>query len=112
VSAIAAPPSPRFLLRFIAHDRLEFSPGRRYPYSSTHNFVVALMARAATHRSYYGHTGNTPGYTEFMAATRDGRRSVTASVSGQITNRSTGARLAALKRLRRIEADAVCAALS
>jgi D-alanyl-D-alanine carboxypeptidase len=226
-----ARPAPRFMLHFIAHDRLEFRPGSRYKYSNTDNFVVALMAQAATHRSYhallasqvyrplglrhtslpagpampvpylhgyqpdppgppedvstlisagyawasgglvstpadltrfirgyagarlfsrvvqrrqlrfvagnsqpigpgansaglgifqyrtrcgtvYGHTGNTPGYTQFMAATRDGRRSVTASVSGQITNRSTGARLAAFKRLRRIEADAVCAALS
>jgi D-alanyl-D-alanine carboxypeptidase len=224
-------PTPMFLLHFLAHDPLDFRPGSNYQYSNTDNFVVALMAQAATHRSYhallasqvyrplrlrhtslpvgpaladpylhgyqpdppgppedvsalisasyawasgglvstpddltrfirgyagaqlfrrsvqrrqlrfvagssepigpgansaglgifryrtrcgtvYGHTGNTPGYTQFMAATRDGRRSVTASVSTQITNRTTGARLAAFKRLRRIEADAVCAALS
>ena len=60
----------------------------------------------------YGHTGNTAGYTQFMASTLDGRRSVTASVSGQITNKMTGARLAAFKRLRQIETDAVCSALS
>lgn len=228
---LRARPSPRFLLHFIAHHRLDFRPGSRYRYSNTDNFIAALMAEAATHRSYhallasqvyrplglrhtslpagpalpvsylhgyqpdppnppedvstvisaayawasgglvstpadltrfirgyagarlfskavqrrqlrfvagnsqpigpgansaglaifryrtrcgtvYGHTGNTPGYTQFMAATRDGRRSVTASVSEQITDRSEGARLAAFKRLRRIEADAVCAALS
>ena len=226
-----ARPSPRFLLRFVAHDRLEFRPGSRYHYSNTDNFIVAMMAEAATHRAYtrllasrvygplglrqttlpsgpgmpapylhgyqidppgppedvstlisagyawasgglvstpadlntfirgyagarlfspavqrqqlrfvagdsepigpgsnsaglgifryrtrcgtvYGHTGNTPGYTQFMAATLNGRRSVTASVSEQITNRSTGARLAAFRRLRQIETDAVCAALS
>jgi D-alanyl-D-alanine carboxypeptidase len=231
VGHLHARPSPRFLLHFVAHDALEFTPGSRYRYSNTDNFIVALMAQAATHRSYnallasrvyrplrlrhtslpagaslpvphlhgyqpdppgppedvstlisgsyawasgglvstpadltrfirgyagarlfsrgvqrqqlrflagnseptgpgansaglgifryrtrcgtvYGHTGNTSGYTQFMAATLDGRRSVTASVSEQITNRSTGARLAAFKRLRQIEADAVCAALS
>jgi D-alanyl-D-alanine carboxypeptidase len=226
-----ARPSPRFLLGFAAHEPLAFTPGSRYVYSNTDNFIVALMAEAATHRTYnqllasrvyaplglrqtslptgpglpapylhgyqpdpprapedvstvisasyawasgglvstpanlttfvrgyagarlfsravqsqqlrfvagnsepvgpgvnsaglgifryrtrcgtvYGHTGNTPGYTQFMAATLDGRRSVTASVSEQITNRSPGARLAAFRRLRSIETDAVCAALS
>ena len=29
----------------------------------------------------YGHTGNTAGYTQFIAATRDGSRSVSVSVS-------------------------------
>jgi hypothetical protein len=47
-----------------------------------------------------------------MASTLNGQRPVTASVSGQITNRTTGGRLAAFKRLRQIEADAVCTALS
>jgi D-alanyl-D-alanine carboxypeptidase len=226
-----ATPSPRFLLSFVAHHPLEFRPGSRYRYSNTDNFIVAMMARAVTHRTYrhllatqvyrplglrhttlpstaalpspflhgyqpdppgapedvstlisagyawasgglvstpadlnafirgyagarlfsravqhqqlrfvpgnsepigpgvngaglgifryrtrcgtvYGHTGNTSGYTQFMAATLDGRRSVTASVSEQITNRSPGRRLAAFRRLRQIETDAVCAALS
>jgi D-alanyl-D-alanine carboxypeptidase len=224
-------PSPMFLLHFLAHDPLAFSPGSRYEYSNTDNFVVALMAQAVTHRSYtallrsqvyrplglshtslprgaalpapylhgyqpdpprpledvstllsaayswasgglvstpadlnrfirgyagarlfsravqvqqlrfvagnsepigpgtnssglgifryrtrcgtvYGHTGNTFGYTQFMASTLDGSRSVTASVSEQITNRSKGARLVAFRRLLRIETDAVCIALS
>jgi len=226
-----ATPSPRFLLRFVAQDPLEFRPGSRYRYSNTDNFIAALMAEAATHRTYtgllasqvykplglrhttlprgaalpapylhgyqpdppgppedvstlisasyawasgglvstpgdlnsfirgyagarlfsravqrqqlrfvpgnsepigpgvngaglgifryrtrcgtmYGHTGNTSGYTQFMAATLNGQRSVTASVSGQITNKSTGAGLAAFRRLRQIETDAVCAALA
>jgi D-alanyl-D-alanine carboxypeptidase len=226
-----ATPSPRFLLRFVAHDPLEFDPGSQYRYSNTDNFIAALMAEAATHRTYtgllasqvykplglrhttlprgaalpapflhgyqpdppgppedvstlisasyawasgglvstpadlnsfirgyagarlfsravqrqqlrfvpgnsepigpgvngaglgifryrtrcgtvYGHTGNTSGYTQFMAATLNGQRSVTASVSGQITNKSIGARLAAFRRLRQIETGAVCAALA
>ena len=224
-------PTPMFLLHFLAHDPLDFTPGSKYHYSNTDNFVVALMAQAVTHRNYagllrarvyrplgltqtslprgsampkpylhgyqpdlpnppedvstglsaayswasgglvsspgdltrfirgyvgarlysratqkqqlrfvagnsepigpgansaglaifryrtrcgtvYGHTGNTAGYTQFMASTLNGRRSVTASVSGQITNKTPGPRLAAFKRLRRIEADAVCSALS
>jgi D-alanyl-D-alanine carboxypeptidase len=226
-----ARPSPRFLLRFIANEPPEFRPGSRYRYSNTDNFIVALMAEAATGRPYerllrthvyrplglrdtslpsgpampspylhgyqpdppgppedvstlvsagyawasgglvstpadltrfirgyagarlfsravqrrqrqfvagrsepvgpgvnsaglgifryrtrcgtvYGHTGNTPGYTQFMASTLDGRRSVTASISAQITNKSTGPQLAAFRRLRRIQTQAVCEALA
>ena len=226
-----ARPSPRFLLGFVADEPLEFRPGSQYRYSNTDNFVVALMAEAATGRPYeqllarrvyrplglrdtslpagrrmpapylhgyqpdppgpdedvselisasyawasggvvstpadltrfvrgyagarlfsravqrrqlrftrgsseppgpgtnsaglgifryrtrcgtvYGHTGNTSGYTQFMAATPDGRRSVTVSISGQITHKSTGARADAFRRLRRIERDAVCEALA
>ena len=61
----------------------------------------------------YGHTGNIPGFTQFMAASRDGRRSVTVSVNAQITpgNGSPQVR-AAFKRLRRTELLAVCAALA
>jgi D-alanyl-D-alanine carboxypeptidase len=33
----------------------------------------------------YGHTGNTAGYTQFVASTADGSRSVTVSVNAQIT---------------------------
>lgn len=225
-----ATPSPTFLLGFIKNRKLEFAPGSKYHYSNTDNFVVGLMAQAATHRSYnrlltsevykplglkqtslpagpamprpyirgydmlppppedvstqisaayawasgglvstpsdlnkfirgyagatlfgrgvqarqlrfvagnsdpigpgvnsaglgifryrtrcgtvYGHTGNTSGYTQFMAATRDGRRSVTVSVNAQITNTSPQPKLNAFRRLRAIYADAVCLALS
>ncbi len=226
-----ATPTPLFLLHFVAHKDLEFDAGTEYRYSNSDNFVVALMAEAASHHSYdrllsslvyrplhlthtslpsgsgmpspylhgysidppkppedltmvvsaayawasgglvstpadlnafirgyaggrlfggtararqlrfipgnsepigpgtnsvglgifryrtpcgtvYGHTGNTFGYTQFMAATRNGRRSVTVSVSEQITNRSTGPQLAAFKQLRQVETRAVCAALS
>ena len=33
----------------------------------------------------FGHTGNTPGYTQFIAASRDGRRSVVVSANRQTT---------------------------
>jgi D-alanyl-D-alanine carboxypeptidase len=225
-----ATPKPLFILHFLRHDPLGFTPGSAYHYSNTDNFVVALMARAVTHRTYrqllrslvyrplglrhtslpagfampkpylhgydpvppkppvdvttelsaayawasgglvstpgdlnrfirgyagarlfsravqkeqltfvkgnsepmgpgtnsaglaifryrtrcgtvYGHTGNTLGYTQFMAATLNGRRSVTASISDQATNKSEGARLAVWKQLRRVETTAVCVAL-
>lgn len=225
-----ATPSPTFLLEFAANKRLGFTPGTRYRYSNTDNIVVALMAQAASRRSYnallasnvysrlglrhtslpagpgmpapymrgyaldppkpptdvstivsaayswasggivstpadlnrfvrgyvgarllsravqaqqlrfvlgssgppgpgqnfaglaifryrtrcgtiYGHTGNTPGYTQFIASTLDGRRSVVESVNGQINEKSPQPMLGAWRRLRQIEADAVCAAL-
>jgi D-alanyl-D-alanine carboxypeptidase len=225
-----ATPSPTFLLSFVAHKRLAFTPGTRYRYSNTDNIVAGLMAQAASRRSYnallasnvysrlgmrqtslpagpripapymhgyaldppkpptdvstfasaayswasggiistpadlnrfvrgyvsarlfsrrvqaqqlrfvrgssgppgpgqnfaglaifryrtrcgtiYGHTGNTFGYTQFIASTLDGRRSVVVSVNGQINETSPQPLLAAWRRLRQIEEDAVCVAL-
>jgi D-alanyl-D-alanine carboxypeptidase len=59
----------------------------------------------------YGHTGNYPGYTQFFAATLDGERSVTFSISEQLTQAMTGRRLKVFNALRRAEETAVCAAL-
>ena len=47
-----ATPSPTFVLQFVAHERLHFTPGARYRYSNSDNFVVGLMAEAASRRSY------------------------------------------------------------
>jgi len=38
----------------------------------------------------FGHTGNTFGYTQLMAASRDGSRSATVSINLQRTQKSTG----------------------
>jgi D-alanyl-D-alanine carboxypeptidase len=57
----------------------------------------------------WGHTGNTPGYTQFAAASPDGRRSVTVSVNAQLT--PTAGAPGVFEALRRAEALAVCAAL-
>lgn len=56
----------------------------------------------------YGHTGNMAGYTQFVAATEDGQRSVSVSVSAQITPKSNAARFLDLRGI--FEAG-VCAAL-
>lgn len=61
----------------------------------------------------FGHTGNIPGFTQFMAASRDGRRSVTVSVNAQVTPGSQSPQVrAAFRALRHAEALAVCAALA
>jgi D-alanyl-D-alanine carboxypeptidase len=53
----------------------------------------------------YGHTGNFPGYVQFAAASRDGRRAVTTSLN---IPAPTGKLLA---RLRAVQQTAVCALL-
>jgi D-alanyl-D-alanine carboxypeptidase len=61
----------------------------------------------------YGHTGNLPGYTQFTAATLDGRRSVTVSANARIIPTAESAAVrAAFGALRRADALAVCAALA
>ena len=53
----------------------------------------------------YGHTGNFPGYTQWAAATADGKRSVTTTLNIPAPKGSL------LKRLRSVQASAVCALL-
>jgi D-alanyl-D-alanine carboxypeptidase len=55
----------------------------------------------------WGHTGNTVGYTQFAAASPGGQNSVTVSITRQI-----GEPGPALKALRALELEAVCAALA
>ena len=61
----------------------------------------------------YGHTGNFPGYTQFMGATLGGTRSATFAINMQLDS----AKLSRTQRpvfaaLRKAEETAVCAALS
>jgi D-alanyl-D-alanine carboxypeptidase len=58
----------------------------------------------------WGHTGNFLGYTQFAAASADGRRSVTVSINAQHTLVSGS--LAVFEALRHAEELAVCAALA
>lgn len=66
---------------------------------------LGLFRYATRCGTVYGHTGNAFGYTQFMAASRDGTRSVTTSITMQITREL-------LPALRRIQELAVCIALS
>jgi D-alanyl-D-alanine carboxypeptidase len=54
--------------------------------------------------------GNTSGYTQFAAASADGRRSVTVSINAQHTPKSGSP--VVFEALRRAEVKAVCAALA
>jgi D-alanyl-D-alanine carboxypeptidase len=58
----------------------------------------------------WGHTGNYPGYTQFMAANPDGSRSVTVSVNEQLS--PVEGEPGVFDALRRAEVRAVCAALA
>lgn len=58
----------------------------------------------------YGHTGNFFGYTAFIAASRDGRRSITIQASTQLSDGTGDPR--AFQALRRAFSLGVCAALS
>ena len=58
----------------------------------------------------WGHTGNYPGYTQFVAASPNGKRSMTVSVNEQLS--PTEGKPAAFDALRRAEERAVCAALA
>ncbi len=57
----------------------------------------------------YGHTGNTPGYTEFIAANRTGTRSTSVSINAQITLKTNPQLFVELRALFEL---AVCAALA
>ncbi|MFF6772049.1 serine hydrolase domain-containing protein [Streptomyces sp. NPDC012637] len=72
----------------------------------TNSAGLALFRYATRCGTVLGHTGNTPGYTQFAAATPDGRRTITVSVTSQVPLDP-----ALLARLRAIEEKFVCALL-
>jgi D-alanyl-D-alanine carboxypeptidase len=115
--------TPRDLARFIGAyvrgdlvDRVtrsmqfDFRPGSSEPPGPGENSAGLALFRYDTRcGTVYGHTGNTPGYTQFAAATADGHRTVTVSVNAQITPRSAPTPFAALREVFEL---ATCAALA
>ena len=80
-------------------------PGNSEPRGPGDNSAGAGLFRYRTRcGTVYGHTGSITGYTQFMASTRDGSKSVTFTITNQY-----GAEL--LPDLRAAEELAVCAAL-
>jgi D-alanyl-D-alanine carboxypeptidase len=71
---------------------------------------LALFRYQTRCGTVWGHTGNTPGYTQFMAASPNGSRSVTVSINSQLAPPVGDPD--AFKALRRAEGLAVCAALA
>ena len=87
-----------------------FRPGSSEPPGPGQNSAGLAIFRYQTRcGTVYGHTGNTPGYTQFAAATRDGSRSAVVSINSQITPHINSDRF---PELRRIYILAVCAALA
>jgi D-alanyl-D-alanine carboxypeptidase len=102
----------RLFRRTIQRRQFQFVRGSSGPPGPGQNFAGLGIFRYRTRcGTVYGHTGNTPGYTQFIAATTDGKRSAVVSVNAQINDKSPQPMLAAFQKLRAFEADAVCAAL-
>lgn len=90
--------------------QLRFVPGSSEPPGPGQNAAgLAIFRYRTTCGTVYGHTGNTAGYTQFVAASRDGSRSTVVSVNAQITPSVNGPRFV---ELRHIYTLAVCAALA
>jgi D-alanyl-D-alanine carboxypeptidase len=94
--------------------QLRFAKGHSEPPGPGVNSAGLGIFRYRTRcGTVYGHTGSFPGYTQFVAAALDGRRSVAVSANAQLgpdSPRHTDR--AAFKLLRRADALAVCAALA
>ncbi|MET8831362.1 serine hydrolase domain-containing protein [Streptomyces sp. NPDC004610] len=75
----------------------------------TNTAGLAIFRYATRCGEVLGHTGNFPGYTQLIAATPDGRRSLTFTVTSQINRTLDPDRL---RELRAVQEDFVCALLS
>ena len=94
---------------YIGAAQFTFVPGRSEPTGpGTNSAGLALFRYQTGCGTVYGHTGNTAGYTQFVAASRDGRDSVVVSVNAQITPHADPQTFQALRRIYTL---AVCAAL-
>jgi D-alanyl-D-alanine carboxypeptidase len=99
-----------FTDRRAQEEQFSFRPGSSEPPGPGRNSAGLGLFRYETRcGTVYGHTGNTAGYTQFAAAGRDGRRTVTVSVNGQITPATAPERFAELQRVFEL---ATCAALA
>jgi D-alanyl-D-alanine carboxypeptidase len=72
---------------------------------------LALFRYQTSCGTVYGHTGNTFGYTQFAAASPDGRRSVIVAMTLQRTETSSGQELAVFHALQQVKEAGVCLAL-
>ena len=91
-------------------EQFRFRPGKSEPPGpGTNSAGLAIFRYQTNCGTVYGHTGNTPGYTQFIAATRDGSRSADVAIGEQVTPKSDPKMFA---RLRAIYGLAVCAALA
>jgi D-alanyl-D-alanine carboxypeptidase len=95
--------------RAVVQAQRRWIPGASEPAGPGDNAAGLAIFRYTTRCGIVlGHTGNFPGYTQLIAATPDGRRSLTFSVTTQINKTLDPAQL---ERLRAIQEDFVCALL-
>ncbi|WP_409235685.1 serine hydrolase domain-containing protein [Streptomyces sp. PA5.6] len=93
----------------VRRQQLKWVDGASEPAGPGRNKAGLAIFRYATRCGVvYGHTGNFPGYTQLIAATRDGKRSLTVSLTTQINKKN---KPELLKRLRSVEENLVCALL-
>ncbi len=86
-----------------------FRPGKSEPTGpGTNSAGLGIFRYQTSCGTVYGHTGNTPGYTQFIASTKDGTRSTVVSINSQITPERNPKIFPAL---RKIYGLAVCSAL-
>ncbi len=84
-----------------------FRPGSSEPPGPGVNFAgLGLFKYVTSCGTFYGHTGNTLGYTQFVASTADGSRGVTVSVNAQTTPTNNARYFPALRHIFEL---AVCA---
>jgi D-alanyl-D-alanine carboxypeptidase len=89
--------------------QFRFRPGGSEPPGPGVNSAGMAIFRYRTRcGTVYGHTGNTLGYTNFVAANRKGTDSVVVTINAQITPKVNGDRFGALLG---VDLAAVCAAL-
>ena len=103
---------PRLLGTSMRKQQLRFVRGSSEPPGPGSNEAGLAVFRYRTRcGTVYGHTGNFPGYTQFIAATPDGRRSVVISANEQL-NTAAGSRPQVFRYLRTAFEAGVCAALA
>ncbi len=90
----------------VRRQQLSFVAGSSEPAGPGRNRAgLGVFSYATRCGTVYGHTGNLPGYTQLAAGTKDGKRSLTVSLTSQV-NSATNPRL--LATLRELQEDFVC----
>jgi D-alanyl-D-alanine carboxypeptidase len=87
-----------------------FRPGSSEPTGPGQNSAgLAIFRYQTKYGTVYGHTGNTLGYTQFIAATADGSRSAVVSVNAQITPTANQDRFPDLRQIYQLAVGAALA---
>jgi D-alanyl-D-alanine carboxypeptidase len=111
VRFIRAWASGKFLSKKARRAQLSFIPGDGEPPGPGENSVGLAIFRYRTGcGKFFGHSGNTPGYTNWVGASKNGRRAVAVTATTQLTP-TTGAP-GVFDALREAERLAACAALA